>query len=88
MLREAGCTTLALETMPESGKNLALYTGLGLEARYMTLLVQGRIAAAGSTHFYRWNGGTDIAAISSQLVPGMDCTPAARWLDAEDGGAS
>jgi mycothiol synthase len=33
VLREAGCRVLALETMPESGKNLALYIRLGLEPR-------------------------------------------------------
>lgn len=86
VLREAGCTTLALETMPESGKNLALYTSLGLEARYMTFLYQGAITPADRTHASRWNGGDEIAAISGQIVPGLDCTPAARWLEAEEAG--
>ncbi len=88
VLREAGCTTLALETMPESGKNLALYTSLGLEARYMTFLYQGAITAASSTQFARWSGGGEIAAISAQMVPGLDCTPAARWLEDENAGAT
>lgn len=33
LLRQAGCQTLALETMPESGKNIALYARLGLALR-------------------------------------------------------
>jgi len=88
VLREAGCTTLALETMPESGKNLALYTNLGLDARYMTFLYQGAITPATSTHFYRWSGSGEIAAISGRIVPGLDCTPAAHWLENEEAGVT
>jgi len=86
LLREAGCTTLALETMPESGKNLALYTRLGLEPRYLTLLLRGGLARAPLTHYERWQGGDELAGIAGELVPGLDPTPAARWLDAEQAG--
>lgn len=86
MLREAGCTTLALETMPESGKNLALYTRLGLVPRQMTLLCQGTPQTVLDTTFERWNGGNDLRAIMDQLIPGLDPTPAAQWIEMENGG--
>jgi predicted N-acetyltransferase YhbS len=86
LLREAGCATLALETMPESGKNLALYTRLGLEPRQLTLLCQGTPRAAEVTHFEMWQGGDDLRRIAGQFAPGLDPTPAARWLEAEGSG--
>jgi len=86
LLRSAGCQILALETMPESGKNLALYTRLGLEARYLTMLCQGAVKAAPSTHFEIWSGGDELRLIASQLLPGLDPSPAARWLLSEAGG--
>ncbi len=86
LLREAGCTTLALETMPESGKNLALYIELGLEARYLTLLFRGAPAPAAETHYRLWEGGPELCQIGEQMVHGFDPTPAAQWLADENAG--
>ncbi len=86
LLRQAGCQTLALETMPESGKNIALYTRLGLEPRSITCLFQGVVPAANSVHFEVWDGGSALRDISGRLAPGLDPTPAARWLDGEEAG--
>lgn len=86
LLRQAGCQTLALETMPESGKNIALYTRLGLDARALTLLFQGAVPAASTTTFEVWEGGSALREIAGRLVPGLDPTPAARWLEDEEAG--
>lgn len=86
LLREAGCTTLALETMPESGKNLALYTALGLETRYLTLVFQGYPRPAAETRYRTWDGGPELRAIGSRMVPGLDLTPPAQWLATEEAG--
>ncbi len=86
LLREAGCTTLALETMPESGKNLALYLSLGLEARRLTLLFRGLPAPAAETHYRVWKGGVELQMIGAQMLAGLDPTPAAQWLEDEDAG--
>lgn len=86
LLREAGCTTLALETMPESGKNLALYSRLGLNAQHLTCVFQGAIRAAPHTTYERWTGSPAVREIAGRLVPGLDVTPAARWLEDEEGG--
>jgi GNAT superfamily N-acetyltransferase len=86
LLREAGCQTLALETMPESGKNLAMYTRLGLEPRHLTLLCQGAPVPAKDTHFVYWTGSDDLRTIGGKLFPGLDPTPAARWLVDENAG--
>jgi len=87
VLREAGCQLLALETMPECGKNLALYTRLGLEARQLTMLLQGTPARASRMRFELWDGSDDsIVRISRLLIPGLDPTPAARWIAAEEAG--
>ena len=86
LLREAGCTTLALETMPESGKNLALYTTLGLEARYLTFLFRGLPATAPQTHFRLWQGGAELREIGEAVLSGWDPTPAAQWLEDENAG--
>lgn len=88
LLRQAGCTILALETMPESGKNLALYTRLGLEARQLTVLCQGTPQPAPRTTFREWREGPALAAIAGELVPGLDPTPAAEWLRCEQAGAT
>ncbi|NDJ75637.1 MAG: GNAT family N-acetyltransferase [Chloroflexi bacterium] len=92
-LRAAGCCILALETMPDSGKNLALYTRQGLEARYMTVLCQGAPRAARQTTFEHWQPGDDqldhsLREIAGNLLPGLDPTPAARWLMREEGGTT
>ncbi len=86
LLRQAGCTTLALETMPESGKNLALYMGLGLEARTLTLVCQGTPIPAASTTFAVWEGGSTLRDVAGQVLDGLDPTPAARWLVDEEAG--
>ncbi len=86
LLREAGCTTLALETMPESGKNLALYLSLGLEARYLTLLFRGMPPPAAKTHYRLWKGGVELQMIGAQMLHGFDPTPAAQWLENEGAG--
>jgi ribosomal protein S18 acetylase RimI-like enzyme len=86
LLREAGCRTLALETMPESGKNLALYIREGLEPRHMTLLCQGTPDTASETHFDRWNGGEELRTVAGRLFSGLDPTSAARWLADEASG--
>ena len=86
LLREAGCTTLALETMPESGKNLALYLSLGLEARRLTLLFRGLSASAKETHFRFWEGGPELRQIGEAVLAGWDPTPAAQWLQTEEAG--
>jgi predicted N-acetyltransferase YhbS len=86
VLREAGCRVLALETMPESGKNLALYIRLGLEPRHMTLLFQGAPSPAPETHYKRWNGGDELRMVAARFMPGLDPTPAARWLIDESAG--
>jgi ribosomal protein S18 acetylase RimI-like enzyme len=88
LLREAGCSTLALETMPESGKNLAVYTRLGLDVGSMTLLLRGESDPARETHFDLWDGENENAlrAVTNTLVPGLDPTPAAQWLAAERAG--
>jgi GNAT superfamily N-acetyltransferase len=88
-LREAGCTTLALETMPESGRNLALYTRLGLDAREMTLLCHGRARIPSlHTSFEVWESGDALHTIGSHLFPGLDPSPAARWVIDERAGAT
>jgi len=86
MLRQAGCTTLALETMPESGKNLALYMELGLEAHHLTLVYQGAPVSVANTTFALWQGGSALRDVAGQIVPGLDPTPAARWLADEEAG--
>lgn len=86
LLRQAGCQTLALETMPESGKNIALYTRLGLALHTLTCLLQGEVLAASSTHFEVWSGGGALREVAGRLAPGLDPTPAARWLDDEEAG--
>ena len=86
LLRQAGCQTLALETMPESGKNIALYARLGLEPRSITCLFQGAVLAAESTRFEVWDGGEALRDIAGRLAPGLDPTPAARWVDGEEAG--
>lgn len=86
VLRRAGCATLALETMPESGKNLALYIGLGLTPVHMTLLCQGMPDFAPDTSFELWAGGDELRRVAGQIVPGLDPTPAARWLSDESAG--
>lgn len=86
LLREAGCRTLALETMPESGKNLALYIREGLEPRHMTLLCQGTPDTVEETHFDRWNGGQELRTIAGRLFSDLDPTSAACWLEDEAAG--
>ena len=86
LLHEAGCQVLALETMPENGKNIALYTRLGLQPGHLTLLCQGSPASAPATHFEIWDGGDALRRVASQIVPGMDPTPAALWLEQEGAG--
>lgn len=86
LLREAGCTLLALETMPESGKNLALYLSLGLEADHLTLVMQGTPPPAHETSYSYWDGGPALEQIGGRLCPGLDPTPAAVWLLDEDAG--
>lgn len=86
VLRRAGCSTLALETMPESGRNLGLYARLDLEGRELTLLCQGTPEAAASTTFDIWPGGSVLHAVAAQLVPGLDPTPAAQWMLDEGAG--
>jgi GNAT superfamily N-acetyltransferase len=86
MLREAGCRVLALETMPESGKNLGLYIDLGLEPRYMTLLCRGAPSPATEIHYERWEGGHELRTVAARFMPGLDPTPAARWLAEESAG--
>lgn len=86
VLRQNCCRILALETMPESGKNLALYTRLGLEARQLTLLCQGSPRAAPQTHFEIWSEGRVLRDIASCLLPDLDPTPAAKWLIQEEAG--
>jgi ribosomal protein S18 acetylase RimI-like enzyme len=87
LLREAGCHTLALETMPESGKNLALYTRLGLDSRQLTLLCKGTPRLAFETHFDIWSDNDDtLRQVAGRLVPGLDPTPAAAWLIEEHAG--
>ncbi|MBN1680201.1 MAG: GNAT family N-acetyltransferase [Anaerolineae bacterium] len=86
LLREAGCETLTLETMPESGKNLALYTLLGLDAYRLTVLCQGTPKSAAQTRFEIWEDDSAIRDVASQLVPGLDPTPAAVWLKKEGAG--
>ncbi|HML22309.1 MAG TPA: GNAT family N-acetyltransferase [Aggregatilinea sp.] len=87
LLREAGCTTIALETMPDSGKNLGLYTRLGLEGRDLTVLCQGIPDLATSVRFDLWQGGSStLEAIAGQIVPGLNPAPAAQWLLDEDAG--
>lgn len=86
LLHTAGCQVLALETMPESGKNIALYTRLGLHPGYMTLLCQGSPPPSQETHFETWCGDDALRRVASQIVPGLDPTPAAVWLDEEGAG--
>ena len=88
LLRETGCTTLALETMPESGKNLAMYAGLGLEGHELTVLCQGSPRPATRTFFRHWDGELQLGEIAGQICPGLDPTPAARWLQHEDAGST
>lgn len=86
LLHEAGCQIRALETMPENGKNIALYTRLGLRPGHLTLLCQGNPAPATSTRFELWEGDDSLRRIASQIVPGLDPTPAALWLEQEGAG--
>ncbi|MCZ7538938.1 MAG: hypothetical protein M5U29_03265 [Anaerolineae bacterium] len=72
--------------MPENGKNIALYTRLGLRPSHLTLLCQGSPTPAASTHFDIWGGDDALRWVASQIVPGMDPTPAALWLDQEGAG--
>ena len=87
LLRAAGCQMLALETMPESGKNLALYTRLGLDSRQLTLLCKGTPRFAFETHFDLWSANDNaLRAVAERLLPGLDPTPAAAWLGGERAG--
>ena len=87
LLDQAGCTIHALETMPDSGRNLALYTRLGLEPRRLTFLCQGAPPPAREARWTIWTGEDGaLRAIGEALVPGLDPTPAARWLRREDAG--
>lgn len=86
LLRRAGCETLALETMPESGKNLALYTRLGLEIRMMTLLLRGELDPAPTTTFDIWHEDHTLRTIMARLLPGLDPAPAAHWMIQEAAG--
>ena len=86
LLRQAGCTTLALETMPESGKNLALYMALGLEARCLTLVYQGAPIPTASTTYTLWEGGSALRDVAGQVLAGLNPTPAARWMVDEEAG--
>lgn len=87
LLEQAGCTTLALETMPDSGRNLALYARLGLNPHHMTFLCQGAPQPARETRWTIWTGGDDaLRTVAGALVPGLDPTPAAEWLRREDAG--
>ena len=72
--------------MPESGKNLAIYTRLGLTPHMLTLLFRGALAPAPRGRFEFWDGGDELAQIAGRLVPGLDPTPAARWLVEEQAG--
>lgn len=86
VLAEAGCTTLALETMPENTKNLALYTGLGLEPRYLTMVYQGYPRPSVEPRYGLWQGGPELHQIGNRMMPGLDLTPAAKWLEDEEAG--
>lgn len=87
LLDQAGCTLHALETAPDSGRNLALYTRLGLEPRRLTFLCQGAPVPAREARWTIWSGEDDaLREIGEALVPGMDPTPAARWLRHEEAG--
>jgi ribosomal protein S18 acetylase RimI-like enzyme len=85
-LRQAGCTSLALETMPESGKNIALYTRLGLEARHLTLLCQGTGLPHPSPEYEIWHKGSELRDIAGCFSIGLDPTPSATWLIEEQAG--
>jgi ribosomal protein S18 acetylase RimI-like enzyme len=86
VLRQAGCTSFALETMPESGKNLALYTRLGLDARHLTVLCQGTPVSSSSPQYEIWRKGSELRDIAGCFFPDLDPTPAARWLIEEQAG--
>ncbi|MBI5959707.1 MAG: GNAT family N-acetyltransferase [Chloroflexi bacterium] len=86
LLHQAGCRIRGLETMPESGKNLALYTRLGLDAQHLTMVFQGLTELAAKTHYELWDGEGALRQIASAFIPGLDPTPAALWLDDEGGG--
>ncbi|WP_119069057.1 GNAT family N-acetyltransferase [Aggregatilinea lenta] len=86
LLRGAGCTTIALETMPDSGKNLGLYTKLGLQGRELTVLCQGIPTPSTSVRFDLWRGGDILTLIADQVMPGLNPVPAAQWLLAEEAG--
>ncbi len=89
VLRAAGCRILALETMPESGKNLALYTRQGLEPRHLTLLCRGTPPPVSPTHFTFWQPGDPaLREVTSSVLPGLDPTPAAHWLARENAGVT
>lgn len=87
LLDQAGCTIHALETMPDSGRNLALYARLGLEPHRLTLLCQGAPSPARETRWTIWAGEDGaLSAIGNAFAPGLDLTPAARWLRREEAG--
>ncbi len=46
-MKQAGCTTIGLETMPETAYNLGLYTKLGFQLQTLTLRLHKELAAGG-----------------------------------------
>jgi hypothetical protein len=72
--------------MPESGKNIALYTRLGLEARHLTLLCQGTGLPHPSPEYEIWHKGSELRDIAGCFSIGLDPTPSATWLIEEQAG--
>jgi len=48
-MQRSGCTTIGLETMPETAYNLGLYTKLGFRLFTLTLRVRKRLVATGNS---------------------------------------
>ncbi len=83
-LEAAGCTTIGLETMPDSPYNVGLYTSMGFRPGFSTLTLEREVQApAGDAPFRllsQLEQGAALAAvtaISQEARPGLDYAPEA-----------
>ncbi|MBN1427511.1 MAG: GNAT family N-acetyltransferase [Anaerolineae bacterium] len=84
-LKKAGCTTIGLETMPDSPHNVGLYTRIGFNPSYPTLYLTNSPAALSSTlpftlfdQVEEREGLSHITALSRAASRDLDYTMEAR----------
>lgn len=77
-LREQGCTTIGLETMPRTIENIGFYSRLGFVPRHLTVtLVRDAVrqVARGAERLSQGDlaaGVRECAALTERLAPGID----------------